>query len=449
MGRFVTVDRGTDYLLPPSVEDWLPGGHLARFVVEVVERLDLAPLERAYASRGSDAHHPSVLLGLLIYGYATGVYSSRAIERATYDSLAFRYLAANTHPDHDTINTFRSRFLEEIKALFVQVLEIAAEMKLLHLGTISLDGTKVKANASRHSALSYGHAQALRERLVAEVAELVQRAEAAEAIPDHVSLPEEIERRQSRIAALDEAIAKLAAQAQERDAREAAEFKAKQARREAQEAQGKKPRGPQPKPPTPGPRDSDQINLTDEQSRIMPAPGGGFEQAYNAQAAVDAESMLIVGHTVTQATNDKQQVEPMVAELQKLPESVGSAQTLLADSGYFSQPNVKICVQAGLEPLIAMGREAHHWPLEQRLREPPPPPPADADAITQMKHALSTPDGRTRYAQRKCTVEPVFGIVKQVMRFRQFLLRGFIKVTGEWNLVCLAWNIKRMAVLRG
>ncbi len=449
MGRFVTVDRGTDYLLPPSVEDWLPAGHLARFVVEIVERLDLLGMERVYASRGSDAHHPSVLLALLIYGYATGVYSSRAIERATHDSVAFRYIAANTHPDHDTINSFRSRFLEEIKGLFVQVLEIAAAMKLLNLGTISLDGTKIKANASRHSALSYGHARALRAQLEAEVAELMRRAEAAEAVPDHVRLPEEIERRQTRVAALDQAIAKIEAQAKERDAREQAEFEAKQARRAAQQAQGRKPRGPAPKPPESGPRDGDQINLTDEESRIMPAPGGGFDQAYNAQAAVDAESMLIVGHAVTQASNDKREVEPMLTELQTLPASVGSAQTLLADSGYFSAANVEACAQAGLEPLIALGREAHHWPLDERLREPSPPPPADADALTQMQHTLTTPDGRKRYAQRKCTVEPVFGIVKHVMRFRQFLLRGLIKAKGEWNLVCMAWNIKRMAVLKG
>jgi transposase len=448
MGRFVSVDRSTDYLLPPSVEEWLPPGHLARWVVEVTERLELSTLEQAYASRGSDAHHPSVLLGLLIYGYATGVYSSRAIERASYDSVAFRYIAANTHPDHDTINTFRSRFLEEIKALFVQVLEIAAEMKLLNLGTISLDGTKVKANASRHSALSYGHAKTLREKLVAEVAELMRRAEAAEALPDHVSLPEEMERRKTRLAALEQAIAKIEAQASEREAREAAEFKTKQAHREALKAQGKKPRGPDPKPPDAGPRDTDQINLSDEQSRIMKVSGGGFDQAYNAQAAVDAQSLLIVGRDVTQAVNDKGQVQPMLGELLDLPKSLGEATTLLADTGYFSQANVEACVQAGIEPLIAAGREAHHLSLQERLA-PSPPLPAAADALTRMKHTLNTPEGRARYGRRKCTVEPVFGIVKQVMRFRQFLLRGLTKVKGEWNLVCLAWNVKRMAVLAG
>jgi transposase len=446
MGRFVSVDRSTDYLLPPSVEEWLPPGHLARFVVEVTERLDLSALEQAYVSRGSDAHHPSVLLGLLLYGYASGVYSSRAIERASYDSVAFRYIAANTHPDHDTINTFRSRFREEIKALFVQVLEIAAEMKLLNLGTISLDGTKVKANASRHSALSYGHAKGLREKLEAEVAQLLRRAEAAEALPDSVNLPEEMERRKTRLAALDQAIAKIEAQAAEREARETAEFQAKQARRALLKGQGKTPRGPEPKPPEGGPREGDQINLTDAESRIMKVSAGGFDQAYNAQAAVDAESLLIVGRQVTQAVNDKGQVQPMLSELGSLPPSLGTARTLLADTGYFSQGNVEACVLAGIEPLIATQREAHHRSVEERLSTPAPLP-EDADALTRMQHTLKTPEGRARYGRRKCTVEPVFGIVKQVMRFRQFLLRGLAKVKGEWNLVCLAWNVKRMAVL--
>jgi transposase len=200
MARFIPADRHTAYLLPPTVEDWLPEGHLARFVAEIVDKLDLSKLERAYAGRGSEAHHPAVLLGLLIYGYATGVYSSRAIERATYDSLAFRYLAANTHPDHDTLNTFRQRFLEDLKAVFLQVLQIAAEMQLVKLGTISLDGTKVKANASKHHALSHGHAQALTAQLKTEIAELLRRAEQAEAVPDHVSLPDELARREQRLA---------------------------------------------------------------------------------------------------------------------------------------------------------------------------------------------------------------------------------------------------------
>jgi transposase len=446
MARFIPADRHTAYLLPPTVEDWLPEGHLARFVAEIVDKLDLSKLERAYAGRGSDAHHPAVLLGLLIYGYATGVYSSRAIERATYDSLAFRYLAANTHPDHDTLNTFRQRFLEDLKAVFLQVLQIAAEMKLVTLGTISLDGTKVKANASKHRALSYGHAQALAERLKAEIAELLRRAEQAEAVPDHVSLPDELARREQRLAAIEAATAKIEARAQERLAAEQAAYDAKRTRREAQRAVGQKPRGKEPQPPAGGPKASDQINLTDEESRILPVSGGGFEQGYNAQVAVDAESLLIVAQDTVQAANDKRQVAPMLAQLAALPAVLGQAERLLADNGYFSAANVTACEQAAIAPLIALGREAHTLTLAERLSIPPPPPET-ADAVTRMAHTLKTPQGRAQYGRRKCTVEPVFGIIKHVMRFRQFLLRGLTKVRAEWTLVCLAWNVKRLAVL--
>jgi transposase len=447
MARFIPADRHTAYLLPPTVEDWLPEGHLARFVAEIVDKLDLSKLERAYAGRGSEAHHPAVLLGLLIYGYATGVYSSRAIERATYDSLAFRYLAANTHPDHDTLNTFRQRFLEDLKAVFLQVLQIAAEMQLVKLGTISLDGTKVKANASKHHALSHGHAQALTAQLKTEIAELLRRAEQAEAVPDHVSLPDELARREQRLAAIEAATAKIEARAQERVAAEQAAYEVKRARREAQRAAGQKPRGKDPQPPTGGPKATDQINLTDEESRILPVSGGGFEQGYNAQVAVDAESLLIVAQDTVQAANDKRQVEPLLAQVAALPSTLGRAERLLADNGYFSAANVTACEQAAITPLIALGREAHTLTLADRLSLPPPPPET-ADTVTRMAHTLKTPQGRAQYGRRKCTVEPVFGIIKHVMRFRQFLLRGLTKVRGEWTLVCLAWNVKRLAVLR-
>ena len=447
MARFIPADRHTAYLLPPTVEDWLPEGHLARFVGEIVDKLDLSKLERAYAGRGSEAHHPAVLLGLLIYGYATGVYSSRAIERATYDSLAFRYLAANTHPDHDTLNTFRQRFLEDLKAVFLQVLQIAAEMQLVKLGTISLDGTKVKANASKHHALSHGHAQALTAQLKTEIAELLRRAEQAEAVPDHVSLPDELARREQRLAAIEAATAKIEARAQERLAAEQAAYDAKRTRREAQRAAGQKPRGKEPQPPAGGPKASDQINLTDEESRILPVSGGGFEQGYNAQVAVDAESLLIVAQDTVQAANDKRQVEPLLAQVAALPSTLGRAERLLADNGYFSAANVTACEQAAITPLIALGREAHTLTLADRLSLPPPPPET-ADTVTRMAHTLKTPQGRAQYGRRKCTVEPVFGIIKHVMRFRQFLLRGLTKVRGEWTLVCLAWNVKRLAVLR-
>jgi transposase len=447
MARFVQADRDTPFLLPPSVDEWLPQGHLARFIVEIIDRIDLAPMVKSYAGRGSAAHHPSVLMALLIYGYATGVHSSRAIERATYDSVAFRFLAANTHPDHDTLSHFRKRFLNEFKAIFLQVLEIAADMKLLKLGTISLDGSKIKANASKHSALSWKHAQALRQQLQAEIDELLKKADEAESVPDGVSLPEELALRQERLAGIDAALARIEERVAERDAREKADYESRIAGREAIRQSGKKPRGKEPVEPVAGPRDTDQVNLTDEESRIMPVAGGGFEQAYNAQTAVDADTMLVLAVEVTQACNDKQQVVPMLEHLQALPESLGRPETLLTDNGYYSEANVTACAKAGLEPLFALGREAHRHPLARRLAVDPPVPTGTVSPLELMRHTLSTRDGQTRYGRRKSTVEPVFGIIKQVMRFRQFLLRGRSAADGEWNLVCLAWNIKRLAIL--
>src|SRR6266576_5907359 len=306
LDNFRAIDRETAYLLPPSVDEWLPERHLARFIVEVIDRLDLSAMSRSYRGTGSASYHPALLLGLLVYGYATGVFSSRKLERATYDSVAFRFIAANDQPDHDTIATFRRRFLKEIEGLFV--LELAREMGMLKLGTVALDGTKIHANASRHSALSYEHAGKIEAQLKAEVADLMARAEAADQadIPDGMSIPEELARREERLRKLAEARAKIEARAKERYARELAEHEAKLAAREAKvAATGKKPGGKPPQPPTEGPQPSDQINLTDEESRIMPVAGGGFEQCYNAQAAVAAGSMLVVAVDVVQAPNDK------------------------------------------------------------------------------------------------------------------------------------------------
>jgi transposase len=448
MSSFRPIDRQTSYLLPPSLEDWLPEDHLARFIVEVVDGLDLGRLERAYAGRGSAAYHPALLLSLLVYGYSTGVFSSRRIERATYDSVAFRYIAAGGHPDHDTLASFRRRFLEELADIFVQVLELAREMKLLKLGTVSLDGTKIHANASRHSALSYGHLEKIETQLKAEVQELLVLAEQADRteVPDGVSLPEEIKRREDRLSALAAAKAKIEERAQERFEREQAAYAAQVAAREAK-AQGRKPGGRPPKAPTPGAQERDQINLTDEESRILPVAGGGFEQAYNAQAAVDTESLLVVATELTQAPNDKEQVTPLLAQLSPLSESLGKTTRLLADTGYYSEKNVEACEAAGIEPLIAIGRDQHHPGWRERFTEPDPLP-EDATPVARMTHRLKTKAGRAAYALRKQTVEPVFGILKSVLGFRQFLLRGLRQVTGEWRLVCLAWNLKRMAALR-
>ena len=450
MSRFHPVDRQTGYLLPPSVDDWLPEGHLARFIVEVIDGLNLSALEKAYAGRGSTAYHPSVLLGLLVYGYANGVFSSRKIERASYDSIAFRFIAAGTHPDHDTLASFRRRFLDELAGLFVQVLEMAREMKLLKLGTISLDGTRIKANASRHSALSHGHIEQLEVQLTAEVKSLLAQAEQADqsAVPDGMDLPAEIARRQARLDAMAAAKAKIDARAKVRFEKEQAEFEARVARREQKAREiSKPPGGKPPKPPVAGPKAQDQINLTDEASRIMPVAGGGFDQAYNAQAAVDTASLLVVAPAVTQAANDKEQVVPMLAQLAALPDALGQVEQLLADTGFYSAKNVQACQAQGIDPFIAVKRDEHHPAPHERFTEPAALP-ADATPAQAMAHKLKTQSGRALYALRKQTVEPVFGIIKSVMGFRQFSLRGLKQVAGEWTLVCLAWNLKRMAVLR-
>jgi transposase len=349
MSNFRPTDRRTGFLMPPSVEDWLPQRHLARFVVEVVDGLDLRTMSGAYRGSGSASYHPTVLLGLLVYGYATGVFSSRKLERATYDSVAFRFIAANDHPDHDTIATFRRRFLEEIEALFVEVLKLAREMGVLRMGTVALDGTKMHANASRHSALSYEHAGEIEKQLKAEMAELLAKAEAADQadVPDGMSIPEELARRETRLEKIAEARARIGARAQERFKREQAEHQAKLAVREAKaEATGKKPSGRPLQPPVDAPLPTDQINLTDEDSRIMPVAGGGFEQCYNAQAVVAADSLLVVAVDVTQAVNDKQQIQPMLNKVAALPDELGEVDTMLADSGYFSAANVTACAAA-------------------------------------------------------------------------------------------------------
>jgi transposase len=449
MRGFITVDRQTGYLLPPSVEDWLPENHLARFIVEVIDRLDLTELTRLYGGRGSAAHHPAVLLGLLIYGYVTGIPSSRKIERASYDSVAFRYIAANTHPDHDTLAHFRRRFGAQFEQLFVQVLMLAREMGMLKLGKVSVDGSKIKANASKHRALSWGHLQKIEKQLQQEVQQLMALAESEDRknVPDGMEVPKEIALRQQRLAVLDEAKRKLEARAKERDQAAQAEYEGKLAKRQAKRDTGKKPGGKDPEPPTSGPQDKDQINLTDEESRIMKVSSGGFDQCYNGQVAVDTDTMLIVGAFVTQAGNDSRQLEPMLAVLAKQKEQIGIPTQLLADTGYFSAANVNACVVNGIEPMIAMKREAHHLPVLERFTEPPPLA-ADADAVDTMAHRLKTKRGRADYGLRKQTVEPVFGIIKHVMKFRQFMVRGLKQVGHEWNLVALAWNLKRMMTMK-
>jgi transposase len=446
---FVQVDRETLYLLPPSIQDWLPEKHLARFVVEIVEQLDLQPLKASYSGRGSRPYNPEMLVALLFYGYATGVFSSRKLERSTYDSVAFRYIAANTHPDHDTIAEFRNRFLPELTKIFVEILAIAREMKVFKLSKVSIDGTKVHANASRHKALSYGHACNLEKQLEAEVAELLQKAESADSadIPDGMDVPAELSIRRERIESIKKAKAEIERRAAERYAEEQEAYEAKIAERAKKEQEtGKKTGGKPPQPPTAGPTQKDQVNLNDSESRIMPTSGGGFEQAYNAQAGVDTETMLIVTTHVSQAPNDKKELEPALTSLKQLPRKFGTVTDILADNGYYSERNVTLCDENKVTPYIAVKRDKHHPSFMERFQEPESLPDAP-NAVDTMKHRLKTRSGKAVYATRKSTIEPVFGIIKSVMGFRQFLLRGLDAVKGEWNLVCIAFNLKRLYAL--
>jgi transposase len=449
--EFIPVDRDTPYIFPPCVQDYLPNDHLARFVVDIVEQLDLNHLSAVYSGRGSKPFHPALLVALLFYGYATGVFSSRKLEKASYDSIAFRYICANTHPDHDTIAGFRKRFLKELGALFVEILVVAEAMGLVKLGTVSLDGTKIKANASKHKALSWEYANRLEAQLQQEVEELMRLAEEADQRSrlEEMYIPEELKRREGRLAAIARAKEAIQARAQERFEREQAEFEAKQAKREAREKEtGKKPQGKGPNPPTPGPQAKDQVNLTDNESRIMPSAGGGFEQAYNVQAGVDVETHLIVEQHVTQHTNDKQEIEPALAAIGHLPQILGEVENLLADTGYFSEANVEKCTRAHLVPFIPSSREKHNLPLLERFREDPEPP-HDYTPTQAMRYRLQTREGKAVYARRKSSVETVFGIIKHIQGFRQFLLRGLDAVQSEWSLVCIGWNLKRMHALRG
>lgn len=435
-------------LLSPNMQDWLPPKHLARFVVGAVEQLDLRKVEASYEGRGLQAYRPKMLLALLIYGYAVGTYSSRKIERGTVDSIAFRYIAANTSPDHDTIADFRRRILPDLPALFLQVLILAKELGFLKVGQVSLDGTKIKANASKHHALSYQHIGKTQAHLRREIKRLMKLSEQAEneKTDDGLDIPAEIARRETLVEKLS--VAK--AQIEEREAARHAEVRAKHAQRLAdrkafQKRTGNKPPGFAPKTPELRVEPTAQINLTDEESRIMPS-ADGFVQGYNAQAAVDTESMLIVAPLVTQATNDKEQVAPALAALAELSENVDPVTALLADAGYFSAKNVEACEAARITPYISMSRDKHHSWLAKELAKPEALP-EKVSATERMRIRLNSKEGRKVYSKRKCTVEPAFGIIKSAQQFRAFLLRGLERVSGEWTLVCLAYNFKRLGTL--
>jgi transposase len=449
--KFKTADYDATLDVTVRLGDCLPPDHLARFVVDTIAQLDLAAIYARFAARGGQPYAPEILLGLLFYGYATGVFSSRKIERATFETVPFRFIAGNLHPDHDTLATFRKTFLPELKDLFVQVLLLAQLTGVLKLGTISLDGTKIHADASKSKAVSYKHLLALEIHLHAEVEELFalsERVDQAE-LPDGLVLSDEIAIRQTRLARLAEAKSVLEARAKERTALEQAEYDAKvQERAEQARQTGRTPRGRAPKPPSPGARDQDQYNFTDPESRIMKhSSTEGFEQDYNAQIAVDQVSLLIVGLSLSNHPNDQQEVEPT---LDAIPPELGTPEAAALDAGYFSAANILLFEHREIESYIATGRDPHHASWWERFAEAPAPPTDDASPKLKMAYKLKTALGQAIYRVRKCTVEPVIGIIKEVLGFRQFSLRGKQAAAGEWCLVCMAFNLKRLhSLLQG
>ncbi len=451
--RFVTIDHDTLLLLPPDMRQWVPANHLVHFVMDAVAEQDVRSAQVNHRGSGDEQYPPPMMLGLLIYCYASGVFSSRAIEAMTYDSVAVRVLCADTHPDHDTICTFRRRNGELLRAIFAQVLEMAAGCGVLKVGaiTVAIDGTKVLANASRHAAVSSERAGEQMRQVDLEIGELLAKAEQADTKPleDGLSIPEEVQRRSERKAKLAAARAEMEARAFARAQAERAEYEAKAARREAERGAGKKPRGREPKEPDPTPGPKDQINFTDCESRIMPAGGKGrFEQAYNAQGAVEVESRLIVGERVSQAPNDKEELEPSFAAILA---QAGPVAEVLIDSGFFSQQAVEALEKdphgqpTGTRVLVALQREHHGRTVaDLESKEDPPEPDQQASFTERMAHRVATKAGRARYKLRQQTVEPVFGIIKEAMGFRRFSLRGLFKVALEWTLVSLSYNLRRL-----
>ena len=451
----MNIDRETALLLPPDLRDWVPADHLVHFVIDAVEQLDVGTARVNDRGTGSEQYPPRMLLGLLIYSYATGVFSSRQIERATHENVAVRLLCADTHPDHDTLCAFRRENAVLLGACFAQVLELAAGCGVLKVGgiTVAIDGTKILANASRHSAVSYEHADKTMRQLDIEIAELLRKAENADAVPlnDGLTIPQEVQRRVDRKAQLAKARAEMEARAYARFAASRQEHEARLAERKtkaaAGEDPGRRPHGPH-GPSGPTPEAKEQYNFTDPESRIMITRGMHFEQAYNAQAAVEVDSRLIVGQRVTNITNDLRQLVPTVRAIEPC---VGAVKEVLVDSGFVSEAAVKTLEMnetgqpSGLIVLAPRKREPHGRNVTQlERRQDPPAPAAGAPFAERMLHRTATAAGQLRYKLRQQTVEPTFGIIKEVLGFRRFSMRGESKAVLEWTLVSLAFNLKRL-----
>ena len=427
--RFVDLDRQTPMFLPYDLREWVPAGHIVHFILDAVEQVPIAHFRVNDRGSGSEQYPPRMMLALLIYGYATGRFGSRTIEAASYSDVAVRYLCANHHPDHDSICTFRTANRQAFEAAFVSVLQLAQHLRLSKVGTVSVDGTKIQANASKHAAVSYARAGEMIAQLELEVQELVGRAQQAEnqETKEALDLPAELTRREDRKAALQQARQVIEARAKEMAAAQQADYQAKQAKRQAQRDAGEKPRGPEPTPPSATPDPKAQYNFTDPESGIMKAGSGQhFEQSYNAQAAVD-EAMLIAGACVSVAANDKKELPPTVAAIS--PVVAPQVKTILVDSGFYSDAAVQAVEQnpdgtpTGVTVFAAVEKTDHHKTVADLLAQPEPPAPGpEATPKEVMAHRLKTTLGKLLYKRRKQTVEPVFGIIKEVMGFRRFSL---------------------------
>ena len=437
-----------NWLLPPSARDWVPEGDLTYFLLDVVQTLDLSAILRKYEleGRGYPPFHPRMMLALLLYAYCRGVFSSRRIMQACEERVTFRVIVGEDIPNFRTISDFRKLHLKELEGLFVQGLRLCAEAGLVKVGLVSLDGTKMKANASRHKAMSYEYMQKEEERLRKEMAELLAQAESTDAAEDDLhgreargdELPAELARRETRLAKIQEA--KKALEEQALAAAQAEEAR-RQVEDDARRAAGETPRARAPVDPTPDPKA--QRNFTDPESKIMKVSNKGFDQCGNAQAVCN-EEQIIVAADVTDQANDKRQVQPMVTQAQEnlaaagVEEKIGA---LDADSGYYSEENVSHLEGEKIDPYIATERLKHH---EKVLCDPDSPVPEDCTPKERMARKLRTKHGRETYAKRKGMIEPIFGQIKQVRGFRQFLLRGLEKMRGEWRLICLTHNLKKL-----
>ncbi len=457
MGRiYLSYDPEQKLLLPPDMRDWLPEGHLALFISDVVDELDLSGILRHYESgegRGRPPYHPLMMVKLLVYGYSIGKVSSRKLEQATYEDIGFRVLACNQHPDHDSIANFRQLHLQELAGLFVQVLKMCERAGLVKLGHVAIDGSKLRANASKHKAMSYERMCEKEEQLVAEVARLLKEAEETDAAEDGRygqgvrgdELPAELARRESRLRKIREAKASLEAEAKEQAKAAAAAVEAQLAERKQREQEtGKKTRGRAPQVvnvASAKPEAKAQRNFTDPESRIMKdGATGSFEQSYNGQIAVDGQAQIIVAATLTQATNDKQQLVPVLAEVKtnlgRLPEKV------TADSGYFSVAAVTNQAHSSVDLYVTpdSGKKTE----QELVTESPPPTEGEQEVKAQMREKVKSESGRAVYKQRKMIVEPVFGQVKEVRGFRRFSFRGLQKNEAEWSLICLTHNLLKL-----